>query len=121
MVASERLPPPRGSLPLKSRLSPNSLNLWTVKEKKNPALKQTAAQTVVLLAKKKTGTERHYLTRLLPSYSVVLIVECLFFPCYLHSLMSHGLVEKYDFIKRERLSQSHSSQHARLSHNIQVA
>lgn len=33
-VAGELLPPPRGSLPLKSRLSPNS-DLWTVKDKKN--------------------------------------------------------------------------------------
>lgn len=32
--------------------------------------------------------------------------------------MSPGVVEKYDFINRERLSQLHSSQHARMSHNM---
>lgn len=117
-MAGELLPPPRGSLPLKSRPSPNSLDLWTVKDKKNAAFTKTAAHTVIFLAK--ITTQGHFPTGLLLSYSVVLIAECLF-SFYLCSLMSSGVVEKYDFINRERLSQLHSSQHARLSHNIRMA
>lgn len=93
---------------------------WLSKTRRRQPLKNTSLNTVVLWQKGSTGS--------LPNRSALIIlggtnsfINCLFFCFYLHTSTSLGVVEKYDFINRERSSWLHSSQHARSSHNIRMA
>lgn len=88
-VDGELLPPPSGSLPLKSRPSPNSFSLLTVKDKKKAAFREHQLKHRRTLAKE--GAQGHFPTGPLSSYSVVLIVlSIVFFSLFLFAYINES-------------------------------